>query len=87
MTRSTRLMLMLSVAFAACGTATAGPALAFHPGETHSGAVPQGPDCVACNNQGRQGIDQAISVDGTVHCDPTGGDDGGGDDGGPGPIG
>ena len=58
---------------------TAGGASAFHPGETHTGEVPQGPDQVACDNEGRQGIDQAISVGGQVHCDDCDDDDNGDD--------
>jgi len=44
---------------------------AFHPGETQTGVVPQGPDQIACGNEGRQGIDEAITSDGQVHCDCT----------------
>ena len=49
-----------------------GAALAFHPGQTRSGDVPQGPHQTACENQGRQGIDRAIARDGMVHCEPVG---------------
>lgn len=72
--------LMASVLLAVLTTTPSG-AFAFHPGETHSGAVPQGPDCIACNNQGRQGIDIAITAGGTVHCEDVGDDDEGGDGG------
>ena len=58
-------------------------ASAFHPGETHSGDVPQGPEWIACGNQGWNGIEVAIASDGMVHCDDVddGEDDGGDDDG------
>jgi hypothetical protein len=59
-----------AIALAAALATTATGASAFHP---------QGPDCIACNNQGRQGIDVAIAAGGMVHCDVV--DDDGGDGG------
>ena len=53
----------------AAGVRGAGTASAFHPGETHSGDVPQGPEWIACENPGWTGIEIAIGVGGMVHCD------------------
>jgi hypothetical protein len=53
---------------AALGLAIDG-AQAFHPGETHSGDVPQGPEWIACENPGWNGIEIAIGVGGMVHCE------------------
>ena len=44
-------------------------AFAFHPGQNRNGTVPQGPHQTACDNQGRQGIDRAITSGGMVHCE------------------
>ena len=69
--------MLLALAVAGGFSLAAGGAGAFHPGETHSGDVPQGPDSTACENQGRQGIDEAISDGGMVHCDEDDDDDNG----------
>lgn len=46
-------------------------AAAFDPGIGHGPEprVPQGPDVIACQNQGRRGIDRAIAHGGEVHCE------------------
>ena len=74
----------LTVTLASAVALAVSGAYAFHPGETRSGDVPQGPEWIACENPGWTGIEIAISVDGMVHCEDLGGgvDDGGGDDDG-----
>jgi hypothetical protein len=70
-------------------------ALAFHPGAHSNPAVPpdpgagappdivpQGPYHLACENQGRWGIDIAILSGGQVHCEEEGGGEEGGSEGG-----
>ena len=59
----------LAIALAAGLATLSGAASALHPGETHSGDVPQGPESIACENQGWNGIEIAILMDGMVHCD------------------
>lgn len=46
-------------------------AVAFDPGVGHGPEprVPQGPNIIACQNEGRQGIDRAIGHGGEVHCE------------------
>jgi len=52
---------------------TTSSVFAFHPGQDRNGTVPQGPNKIACDNKGRQGIDKAIDNGGEVHCETQGG--------------
>ena len=58
-----------AVALGATMAFAASAASAYHPGDTHSGDVPQGPEWFVCDNQGWNGIEVAIAADGMVHCD------------------
>lgn len=66
---SAKKLLMLAIIMIAIFALTASFAFAAHPGEDRNGTVPQGPHQTACDNEGRQGIDEAIANDGAVHCD------------------
>ena len=65
------LALALALAMLAFAIMTT-PAFASHPGEGRDGTVPQGPHKNACENQGEEGVDEAIERGGAVHCEEEG---------------
>lgn len=66
---SAKKFLLLIVVAGAIFALTASVAFAFHPGEDRNGNVPQGPHQTACDNEGRQGVDVAVTNGGAVHCE------------------
>ena len=70
MTNSGGKRTLATVALGGAIVLAASAASALHPGDTHSGDVPQGPEWFVCDNEGWNGIEVAISVDGMVHCEP-----------------